>query len=113
MLGLTFKADVSDLRNSKVVDIVRELEDYGVDVQVHDELADPDEAEREYGIGLKSWRELKPAAAVVVAVAHHAYRDLSPERLASLFDGKPVVMDVKGVFDASRLRDAGMQVWRL
>ncbi len=113
VLGLTFKADVSDLRNSKAVDIVRELEDYGVEVQVHDELADPAEAEREYGIGLKSWRELKPAAAVVVAVAHHAYRDLSPERLAGLFDGKPVLMDVKDVFDANRLRERGVRVWRL
>lgn len=113
VLGLTFKADVSDLRNSKAVDIVRELEDYGVEVQVHDELADPAEAEREYGIGLKSWRELKPAAAVVVAVAHHAYRDLSPERLAGLFDGKPVLMDVKDVFDANRLRETGVRVWRL
>jgi UDP-N-acetyl-D-glucosamine/UDP-N-acetyl-D-galactosamine dehydrogenase len=113
VLGLTFKADVSDLRNSKAVDIVRELEDYGVEVQVHDELADPAEAEREYGIGLKSWRELKPAAAVVVAVAHHAYRDLSPERLAGLFDGKPVLMDVKDVFDANRLRKRGVRVWRL
>ncbi len=113
VLGLTFKADVSDLRNSKAVDIVRELEDYGVEVQVHDELADPAEAEREYGIGLKSWRELKPAAAVVVAVAHHAYRDLSPERLAGLFDGKPVLMDVKNVFDANRLRETGVRVWRL
>ena len=113
VLGLTFKADVSDLRNSKAVDIVRELEDYGVEVQVHDELADPAEAEREYGIGLKSWRELKPAAAVVVAVAHHAYRVLSPERLAGLFDGKPVLMDVKDVFDANRLLERGVRVWRL
>ena len=113
VLGLTFKADVSDLRNSKVIDIVRELEDYGVEVQVHDELADPAEAEREYGIVLKPWRKLKPATAVVVAVAHRAYRDLSPERLAGLFDGKPVIMDVKGAFDANRLREAGMRVWRL
>ena len=113
VFGLTFKADVSDLRNSKVVDIVRELEDYGVEVQVHDELADPAEAERGYGIGLKPWRELKPAAAVVVAVAHRAYRHLSPQRLADLFDGEPVLIDVKGVFDANRLREAGGRVWRL
>jgi UDP-N-acetyl-D-galactosamine dehydrogenase len=113
VLGLTFKADVSDLRNSKVVDIVRELEDYGVEVQVHDELAEPAEAERGYGIGLKPWRELKPAAAVVVAVAHRAYRNLSPQRLADLFDGEPVLIDVKGIFDANRLREAGGRVWRL
>jgi UDP-N-acetyl-D-galactosamine dehydrogenase len=113
VLGLTFKADVPDLRNSRVIDIVRELEDYGVNVQVHDELADPIEAKRAYRVTLKPWRDLKPAAAVVVAVAHRAYRDLSPERLAGLFDGKPVLIDVKGVFDAKSLREAGAQVWRL
>jgi len=114
VLGLTFKADVPDLRNSKAVDIVRELEDYGVEVQVHDEQADPAEAECEYGVGLKPWRELKPAAAVVVAVAHRAYRDLSPEHLMGLFDGgEPILMDVKGVLGADRLREAGMRVWRL
>ena len=113
VLGLTYKADVPDLRNSRVIDLVRELEDYGVEVQVHDELADPAEAEREYGVGLKAWRELEPAATVVVAVAHRAYRDLSPKALAGLFDGKPILIDVKGVFDAERLQEAGMRVWRL
>src|SRR5215208_792866 len=109
VLGLTFKEDLPDLRNSKVIDIILELEDYGVNVQVHDELADSVEAEREYGISLKPWRELKPAAAVVVAVAHQAYRILSPKHLASLFATSPVLIDVKGVFDADRLREAGVQ----
>jgi UDP-N-acetyl-D-galactosamine dehydrogenase len=68
VLGLTFKADVPDLRDSKVVDIVHELEDYGVEVQVHDDLADPAEAERGYGIGLKPWRELEPAVADLTAL---------------------------------------------
>ncbi len=113
VLGLTFKADVPDLRNSKAVDIVHELEDYGVEVQVHDEQADPTEAEREYSVDLKPWRELKPAAAVVVAVAHRAYRDLSPKRLMALFDGEPLLMDVKGILDADRLREVGVRVWRL
>ncbi len=113
VLGFTFKEDVPDLRNSRVIDGVRELEDYGVEVQVHDELVEAAEAEREYGIGLKSWRELKPATAVVVAVAHRAYRDLSPKSLAVLFDGEPILMDVKGIYDADRLREAGMRVWRL
>ena len=113
VLGLTFKEDCPDLRNSKVIDIIRELEDYGVNVQVHDDLVDPVEAEREYGVALKPWRELQPASAVVVAVAHRAYRDLSPERLAEMFVGKPVLMDVKGVFDHGRLREDGMRVWRL
>ena len=113
VLGLTFKEDCPDLRNSKVVDIVRELEDYGVNVQVHDDRADPEEAEREYGIALTPWRDLEPASAVVVAVAHHAYRDLSTERLAAMFEGKPVLIDVKSVFDSQSLRAAGVRVWSL
>ncbi len=113
VLGLTFKEDCPDLRNSKVIDIIRELEDYGVNVQVHDELADSAEAEREYGVSLKPWRELAPASAVVVAVAHRAFRELSPEHMVGLFDGKPVLMDVKGAFDARKLREAGTRVWRL
>ena len=114
VLGLTFKENVPDLRNSKVTDIIRELEDYGVNVQVHDEQADPAEAARGCGIELKLWRELKPACAVVVAVAHRTYRDLSEERLTTLFDdGQPVLIDLKGTFDANRLREAGVRVWRL
>jgi UDP-N-acetyl-D-galactosamine dehydrogenase len=113
VLGLTFKEDVPDLRNSRVVDIIRELEDYGLEVQVHDELADPAETEREYGIDLKLWRELKPAAAVILAVAHRAYRDLSPERIRELFDGNPVLVDVKGAFDVQGLQEVGVRTWRL
>ena len=113
VLGLAFKADLPDLRNSKVIDIVRELMDYGVEVQVHDELADPAEAKRECGINLKPWRELEPAAAVVVAVAHRSYRELRPGQLVSMFDGTPVLMDVKGIYDAREMRDAGMRVWQL
>lgn len=113
VLGLTFKEDVPDLRNSKVVDIIRELEDYGVNVQVHDEQADPAEAERDCGVELTLWRELKPASAVVVAVAHRVYRDLSEEGLTALFDDSPVLIDLKDTFDTNRLREAGVRVWRL
>lgn len=113
VLGLAFKEDCPDLRNSRVIDIIRELEDYGVNVQVHDEAADPADAKREYGVSLKDWEDLEPAAAVVVAVAHRAYRELSAERLATLMGDHPVLVDVKSVYDAGRLRDAGIRVWRL
>lgn len=113
VLGLTFKEDCPDLRNSKVMDIIREIEDYGVNVQVHDELADPQEAQREYGVTLTQWRDLAPASAVIVAVAHRTYRDLTPERLAGLFEGEPVLMDVKGVFESRSLQAAGVRVWSL
>lgn len=113
VLGLTFKENCSDLRNSKVVDIIRELEDYGINVQVQDQLADPAEAFREYGISLVELADLKPAAAVVSAVAHDAYRLWSVLELLLLLGDKPVLIDVKGVFDPIAMQDAGIRLWRL
>ena len=114
VLGLTFKENCPDLRNSKVVDIIRELEDYGINVQVCDPLADPDEALLEYGITVVELEKLKPAAAVVTAVAHDAYRHWSVAELSVLLiDSHPVLVDVKGTFDLKPLQDAGIRVWRL
>jgi UDP-N-acetyl-D-galactosamine dehydrogenase len=96
VLGLTFKEDCSDLRNSKVIDIIRELQDYGCEVTVHDPVADSAEAMREYGVQLTSWDRLPPeAAALVVAVAHCDYRDKPPAQLLSCVGPKGVVIDVK------------------
>jgi UDP-N-acetyl-D-glucosamine/UDP-N-acetyl-D-galactosamine dehydrogenase len=113
VLGLTFKEDCPDLRNSKVIDIIRELQDYGVNVQVHDPLADRAEAMREYGVSLIPLDELKSASAVVAAVAHRCFREWAIEDLARLLDKDPVVIDVKGMYDLSKLESAGMRVWRL
>lgn len=113
ILGLTFKEDCPDLRNSKVMDIVRELRDYGVELQLHDPMADPNEVEREYALTTVDFAALRPAAAVVVAVAHEAYRKLSLTELAGLMGDNPVLIDVKCMYDAGALREAGMRVWRL
>lgn len=113
VLGLTFKEDCPDLRNSKVVDIIAELRDYGVNVQVHDPLADPAEAQREYGISLTPLPEMKPAAAVVVAVAHQAYRRMSLGELAAMMGESPVLIDVKSIYDRQDARSSGMRIWQL
>ena len=113
VLGLTFKENCPDLRNSKVIDIIRELRDYGVNVQVTDALADPEEAVHEYGVTLTPFSELKPASAIVVAVSHSDYCSLSAEKLKSLSTGKPVVMDVKGIYDKAKLTSSGINLWRL
>lgn len=113
VLGLTFKEDCPDLRNSRVIDIIRELEDYGIQVQVCDPLADPGEAAHEYGVNLVSLDKLSPAAAVVAAVSHRQFLTLSPEALAHLMDGNPVLIDVKGMYDQSALEAVGIRVWRL
>jgi UDP-N-acetyl-D-galactosamine dehydrogenase len=113
VLGLTFKENCPDLRNSKVIDIIRELEDYGVTVQVHDPLADPDEARHEYGITLTPLEQLQPASAVVAAVSHQLYLDWSLSDLGRLMSGTPVLIDVKGAYQREGLAAAGFRVWRL
>ncbi|HEV2112013.1 MAG TPA: nucleotide sugar dehydrogenase [Gammaproteobacteria bacterium] len=113
VMGLTFKEDCPDLRNSKVIDIIRELRDFGVQVQVTDALADSVEAQHEYGVTLVPFRELKPATAMVVAVAHADYRKMSPVDLRRLLKEPPLVIDVKSVFSRAALEASGILLWRL
>ncbi len=113
VLGLTFKEDVPDLRNSKVIDVVRELESYGVKVHVHDAVAEPDEAMHEYGVKLVPWDELPKAAAVVAAVSHAQYHELGVEAIAAKAQPGAVFVDVKSAFDPQRVEQAGMRLWRL
>ncbi|HBE89255.1 MAG TPA: nucleotide sugar dehydrogenase [Elusimicrobia bacterium] len=113
VLGITFKEDCPDLRNSKVADIIRELQDYGLKVQVSDPLADPAEAQREYGVKLVPFEKLKPADAVVVAVAHQTYKGLPPSSLAALMGDKPVLVDVKSAYEPEAARAAGLTYWSL
>jgi UDP-N-acetyl-D-glucosamine/UDP-N-acetyl-D-galactosamine dehydrogenase len=113
VLGITFKENVPDLRNSKASNLIAELRAYGVEVHVHDPVADPDEARQEYGIELAPWESLPRADAIVVAVAHDAF--LSTPDSAYLAQLKPggCFMDVKSRFDRVRLGAAGARVWRL
>lgn len=113
VLGLTFKEDCPDLRNSKVIDIIREFEDYGFLVQTCDPLADPEEAQREYEISLSSLENLEPSAVVVVAVAHRKFRSMSVNELRGLMNGEPLLIDVKGIFDRTELERDNIRYWRL
>jgi UDP-N-acetyl-D-galactosamine dehydrogenase len=113
ILGMTFKENCPDLRNSKVIDIIKELQDYGILVQVHDPLADRSAARHEYGVELADIAELQPAAALVVAVAHGQFREMTVAQLAGLMGSNPVLIDVKGIFDKCALIEAGIRVWRL
>jgi UDP-N-acetyl-D-galactosamine dehydrogenase len=113
VLGLTFKENCGDLRNSKVIDIIRELKSYGVDVHVTDPLADPEEAMHEYGVPLQRWEDLPRADAIVAAVAHDAYKGLSVEDLGRKMIKGGAFIDVKAAFDAGALQGAGHKVWRL
>jgi UDP-N-acetyl-D-galactosamine dehydrogenase len=115
VLGLTFKENVPDLRNTRVVDIVNELKDYGIGVRVHDPLADPAEALRYYGIRLEDIDDLPRVDAVVMAVAHDAYTEMGLAGCIRLCrnDGPPLVLDLKGTFSPEAARQAGAIYWRL
>jgi UDP-N-acetyl-D-galactosamine dehydrogenase len=113
VLGLTFKEDVPDLRNSHVIDVINELKNYGVQVFVHDPVPDPEDARREYGLELVSWDELPKAEAMVVAVAHRQFRIVGAETFARKIVKGGCFIDVKSQFDREALSAAGLCVWRL
>ena len=113
ILGFTFKENVADVRNTRVVDIVRELEDYGLDVQVHDPCADRDAASREYRVGIVAGDALRPADAVILAVPHAAFTERGwPGVTGLLRDSRGIVIDVKGVLDRGS-RPRGIELLRL
>jgi UDP-N-acetyl-D-glucosamine/UDP-N-acetyl-D-galactosamine dehydrogenase len=113
VLGLTFKENCPDLRNSRVIDVVRELASFGAAVHVHDPVADPEDALREHGVRLTLWDELPRADAIVSAVAHRAYEQYSADALVAKLVPNGVYVDVKSQADAAALRARGVQVWRL
>jgi UDP-N-acetyl-D-glucosamine/UDP-N-acetyl-D-galactosamine dehydrogenase len=113
VLGLTFKENCPDLRNSKVADLVRELKDFGCEVTVHDPIAEPPEAQHEYGISLTKWDELpKQVDAVVAAVSHRQYLAMPLGDITGRLKAGGVFVDVKSAYDSAAIRDAGYLLWR-
>ncbi len=114
VLGLTFKENCPDLRNSKVADLIAELQSFGCEVAVHDPLAESAEAEHEYGIRLTPWAQLpKDVAAMVVAVSHRDYLAMPLAELTAPLAAGGVFVDVKSAYDPAAIRAAGFNLWRL
>ncbi|MBL8413612.1 MAG: nucleotide sugar dehydrogenase [Propionivibrio sp.] len=113
VLGLTFKEDCPDLRNSRVIDVIRELQSYGARVIVHEPVADADEALHEYGVELTAWDDLPVAAAIVGAVAHKEFKNRPLTDYVGKLQKGGVLTDVKSMFDETQLLAQGVTVWRL
>jgi len=113
VMGLTFKEDCPDIRNTKVIDVIRELQAYGVDVHVHDPVPDAAEALHEYGIKLDTWEELPRADALVLAVAHQQFISRPVTDYFTKVRDNGSFIDVKSRFDMTELQRAGLTVWRL
>ncbi len=113
VLGLTFKENCPDLRNSRVIDVVRELESFGAKVHVHDPIADPEEARHEYGVELVPWEALPRSQAIVAAVAHREFARRPVGDYAAKIEPGGLYVDVKCQADAAALEAQGVRVWRL
>jgi UDP-N-acetyl-D-glucosamine/UDP-N-acetyl-D-galactosamine dehydrogenase len=113
VLGLTFKENCADLRNSKVIDVIRELQDYGARVHVHDPIASAEEAMHEYGVTLVAWDALPRAGAIVAAVAHRQLAARPVADLVAKLVPQGVYVDVKCQADRAALTANGIEVWRL
>jgi UDP-N-acetyl-D-galactosamine dehydrogenase len=116
ILGLTFKENVPDIRNTRVIDIVAELRNYGVEPLVHDPMADPEETRHEYGIELVGLEQQAPYDAIVCAVSHDAFKTLQPKdywRLCCGNSGCGVIIDVKSQLDRKAIEGEGLVYWAL
>lgn len=113
ILGLTFKENVSDIRNSKVIDIIRELEEFGVQVQVTDPIANSEESQRVYGKYMLAFEQLEPASAVILAVSHREYLNMGWNGITPLLtDSRGIIVDVKSVLPKADCPE-GITLWRL
>ena len=117
ILGLTFKENCPDIRNSKVEDIIKQLKTYGINPIVVDPWADEKDAFREYGVKLSNLETVKDADCIIVAVAHNEFRKMSLDEIKMLFrqcpDNEKVLLDVKGLYTVVNLKKSGMNYWRL
>ena len=113
ILGFTFKENCPDTRNSRVIDIVNELKEYGIDPVITDPVADAEEAKRIYGLTFDSMDAVTNMDAIILAVAHDEFKALTPESMAGLFRGEKLLLDVKGLLNKNSFEAAGYRYWRL
>lgn len=115
MLGFTFKENCPDTRNTRIIDIVKELKEYGITPLIADPVADADEAKREYGIEFTNINSIKDMDAVIVAVAHDEFTKLTEKEISAMFtaEGQKVLLDIKGLLNRKEYENAGYLYWRL
>ena len=114
VLGITFKEDVPDLRNTKAIDIINELREYGIEVLVNDPLADAKEAKSYYGLELLDLESLSGVDASILSVVHQSYKEFGLSNVAGLCsDGVPIVIDIKGAFSRAEAKEKNIIYWRL
>ncbi|MBP1761309.1 MAG: nucleotide sugar dehydrogenase, partial [Firmicutes bacterium] len=114
ILGFTFKENIRDIRNTRVIDIYHELNQYGVRTYVYDPLASPTDVEEEYGLKLiNHLNDLAPYQAIIIAVKHAEFYDLKLSYLRTIAADNPVIIDIKAIYDKHEAENCGFTYWRL
>jgi len=114
IMGITFKENCSDIRNSKVIDVINEFKEYGVEVEVVDPLADENEVQREYGIKLSQIEDVADIDAIIFAVPHEKFKNITLKNLKKIYkDDKLVLIDIKGMFNKKKAESLNYLYWRL
>lgn len=113
VLGLTYKENCNDLRDTRVINIINELLTYNIKVFIHDPIADPVIAKKEYGIDLSSFESIKDVDAIIIAVAHNYYKQLAPQELIKKLNTHGIIMDIKEMLNPADFANSGVQIWRL
>jgi len=113
VLGITFKEDCPDLRNSKAIDIIRELESYGIEVLAHDPIVSPEDAKSHFDITLSKWEEMAGLGGLIIAVPHKKYRSMRIETFIQKIQPKGCLIDVKSILNPQEVKKAGIHFWRL
>lgn len=113
ILGLTFKENCPDIRNTRAIDIYHELKEYGIGVLMHDPMADNDKAKYEYDIDLCEWQDLQNLDAIVLAVAHDEFLQKNPDEIIKKLSAPKLIIDVRSALDREKFESLGAKVWRL
>jgi UDP-N-acetyl-D-galactosamine dehydrogenase len=113
VLGFTFKEDCPDVRNTKVIDIIKELKDYNISVEICDPVADQQDAKHEYGVNFTEFKDLQQVPLLIVAVSHQEFKDMNLDELLSKVTPGGVIMDVKAILPQEEVRSRGYKLWRL
>lgn len=113
VLGLTFKENCPDVRNTRVIDVINELRTYDIEVLVHDPVADVEEAKREYDVNLVGWDKITDVDAIVLCVSHKEFLEKTPQQYAKSFANCRIIYDIKASLDKTEFEKQGIQIWRL
>ena len=113
ILGFTFKENCPDTRNTKIIDIVNELKEYGINPMISDPVADAEEAKILYGVELISENQMKQLDALILAVAHDIFTTMNLEKIEKMIKKEKVIIDIKGIYDRKIFEQAGYIYWRL